>query len=382
MATQNQSEDPERNDLRVLICGNYGHGRDAIDGQTIKTRTLRDALVAALGDNVVSVLDTSSVFRNPFAFYWAAKKSLARCTHVIILPGPRGVHVLLPLFLRWSKKYDKDLRYVVIGGFLPDFLVDSRRLLNLCKQLDGIYVETQSMHERMSAVGLRNVHVLPNFRSFDREMPRSHTPAGRPLKLVFCARVCKEKGIEEAIVAVDRLNADQDKPVVLLDVYGPVQASYKKRFASLLTGSASTTYKGVLQPEELYLFLQRYHLVLFPTYFYGEGFAGTIIDAFIAGVPVLASDWAYNREFVDHGRTGAICNTGSSDDLTEKLRHYVAAPWLLTEMRPHCIEQGQRYHVDQALKGLLLDIDRVRSDKYRVNRGPTALAKVVRSPLD
>jgi glycosyltransferase involved in cell wall biosynthesis len=342
--------------MRVLICGNYGYGTHAINGQTIKTRVLKEALVAAFGDGGVSELDTSSVFRDPFSFYSAARKRFARSTHVILLPGPRAVHVLVRLFLRWRRKHHRDIRYVVIGGWLPDLLAKSRKLRVACMQLDGIYVETHSMAERMKALGLRNVDVLPNFRSFDRNMPRSYAPTRPPLKLVFCARVFKEKGIEEAIAAVDRLNADSATPVVSLAVYGPVSETYEKRFRHHLEASAHTTYRCVLQPAEMYAVLQQYDLMLFPTYYSDEGFPGTIVDAFIAGVPVLASDWKYNGELIDQGRTGAICTARSSDGLTEMLRRYVDTPQLLSAMRQHCIEQAHEYHVDHALKGLLLDM--------------------------
>lgn len=350
------AENERRLHMQVLICGNYGYATNSINGQTIKTRVLRDALVGALGDAMVSVLDTASVLRNPFSFYSAAKRRFAQCTHVIILPGPRGVRVLLPLFLRWREKHHNDVRYVVIGGFLPDFLAKRRRLRELCTQLDGIYVETKSMADDIRALGLRNVHVLPNFRSFDRNMLRSYAPASRPLKLVFCARVFKEKGIEEAIAAVDCLNADLATPVVSIDIYGPVSESYKTHFNHLVEASPNSRYRGVLQTADLYSVLQQYDLVLFPTYYYGEGFPGTIVDAFIAGVPVLASDWGYNCELIEQGRTGAICSARSTEDLARTLRRYVEAPQLLAEMRQHCIDRAQRYHVDHALKGLLLDI--------------------------
>jgi glycosyltransferase involved in cell wall biosynthesis len=259
--------------------------------------------------------------------------------------------------LRWRRKDSKDIRYIVVGGWLPDVLSNSRWLRDQCIQLDGIYVETQSMADRMTALGVGNVQLLPNFRWFDRNMPRNYAAARRPLRLVFCARVIKEKGIEEAIASVDRLNANDSTPVVSLDVYGPVPESYRKRLEQLVAASASTIYKGVLPMSEVYTTLQQYDLMLFPTYYSGEGFPGTIIDAFIAGLPVLASDWKYNPEIIEQGRTGAICRARSAEDLTRTLRHYIGAPQLLAEMRQHCIERAHEFHVEHALKGLMLDLD-------------------------
>jgi glycosyltransferase involved in cell wall biosynthesis len=155
---------------------------------------------------------------------------------------------------------------------------------------------------------------------------------------------------------VDRINAGQASPLASLDVYGPIQDSYKQVFARLVHASPHATYAGILPPPEVHRALQRYDLMLFPTYFEGEGFPGTIVDAFIAGVPVLASDWKYNSELIEPGRTGALCKARSTDDLTDVLRRYVEAPQVLMDMRQHCIDQAQKYHVDHALKEFLLDV--------------------------
>jgi glycosyltransferase involved in cell wall biosynthesis len=48
-------------------------------------------------------------------------------------------------------------------------------------------------------------------------------------------------------------------------------------------------YGGVVPFNKSVEVLKDYFAVLFPTYYEGEGFAGTIIDAHSAGVPIIAS---------------------------------------------------------------------------------------------
>jgi glycosyltransferase involved in cell wall biosynthesis len=342
--------------MRVLICGNYGKGAEEVDGQAIKTRTLKNALVTALGEQAVTTLDTSSVFCKPYSFYVTAQAQLAHCTHVIVLPGRLAIRVLLPLLLHWKRTQRRDLRYVVVGGWLPDLLETSGWLKQLCSQVDGIYVEATSMAQRLKANGLQNVKVLPNFRSFDRHASGIHSDIAGPLKLVFCARIVREKGIEEAISAVDLLCRDYNSSVVSLDVYGPVHGSYEKRFNRLIEASPNATYRGVLSPSRVYDGLREYDLMLFPTYYPGEGFPGTIIDAFVAGVPVLASDWKYNREIIDEGCTGAIFDAKSPEALAKAIVPYIQAPKRLAEMRQHCLRRANDFHVDHALQTLLSDL--------------------------
>jgi glycosyltransferase involved in cell wall biosynthesis len=187
-------------------------------------------------------------------------------------------------------------------------------------------------------------------------MARDYKPVGIPLSAVFCARVFKEKGIEEAVAAVDRINEIADATMIQLDVYGPVEESYAKRFEQLVARSPTTRYMGTLEPSILHTALQRYDVMLFPTYYSDEGFPGTIVDAYIAGVPVLASRWAYNTELIELGRTGAICSPHSVEDLTKALMQFVAAPQLLTEMRTHCIARARDYHVDRVMGAFLRDL--------------------------
>jgi len=342
--------------MKVLVCGNFGLGPGALDGQSIKTRVLAKALAAVAGDEAVLKLDTAPVFNAPVLFYRRARAQFTQCTHVLILPGPLAVHVLVPMFARWGMRDGKDIRYVVIGGFLPDYAAQYPWVRRGCALLDGIYVETLSMAESMRSLGLNNVKVLPNFRWFAREMPRCYEPTKMPLKLVFCSRIFKEKGIEEAIEAVDRLNTEAGAPVACLDVFGPIERPYQDQFKAKIAASRHATYKGVLQSDRLYSALQRYDLMLFPTYYYGEGFAGSIVDAFIAGVPVIASDWAYNADVIRSGVTGEIVKARSAEALLGALRKYVREPGLAAQMREHCIKAAEAYHSDNALTQLLQDI--------------------------
>jgi glycosyltransferase involved in cell wall biosynthesis len=343
----------------VFVLGNYGYRTGQVDGQTVKTRVLREAFAEALGKESVRALDSSYLTANPVRFLREARRGIKSCSQTIILPGRRGLQLLLPLFLHWGVKWNRPLSYVAIGGWLPDLLAKKRWLRHLCSRLDGIYVETAAMASSLSSLGLAKVQVLPNFRKFDRALKRDFTPAARPLKLVFYSRVIKEKGIEEAMVAVTRLNQAVAKdPAATLDVYGPVPDRYRTDFERRLNQSPDVHYRGVLSPDTVHAVLQNYDLMLFPTYYEGEGFPGAIVDAFIAGVPVLASDWKYNREIIDEGKTGVICMPGSVEDLVCKLRRFVAGPDQILDMRQHCIRKSKDYHVQNVMRHLLHDMSR------------------------
>ena len=102
----------------------------------------------------------------------------------------------------------------------------------------------------------------------------------------------KEKGIEDAIDVVKKINEETNEIVYTLDIYGPIDKSYVDRFEKLKNTLPSyIKYAGCVDSEKSVEVLKKYYLLLFPTKFKTEGIPGTIIDALSAGVPVVASKW-------------------------------------------------------------------------------------------
>ena len=82
---------------------------------------------------------------------------------------------------------------------------------------------------------------------------------------------------------------------------------------------------------------------MFPTFYEGEGFAGTLIDAFSAGVPVIASDWRYNTEIVEHEKNGLVCAYGDVDSLVASIKNIIDDQILYEQMAVLCVESAKKY---------------------------------------
>ncbi len=168
----------------------------------------------------------------------------------------------------------------------------------------------------------------------------------------------KEKGIEDAAKAVETVNERLGYCALTLDIYGQVWEEYKERFDMVQKDfSAYVRYCGSIDADKSVEVLKDYFALLFPTYYEGEGFAGTLIDAYSAGIPVIATDWRYNAELVTES-TGFIYKTGDQDALVEILVSVVKNPSLMLRKKKMCIEEANKYRIDKAVQILLKEMER------------------------
>ena len=97
-----------------------------------------------------------------------------------------------------------------------------------------------------------------------------------------------------------------------------------------------------------------YDIMVFPTYWQGEGFPGVVVDALIAGLPVLASDWNLNSEVIDDGITGYLIPARDATKLFEKMAFVIENRVSVTAMRKHCLARARDYHSDVVLNRINL----------------------------
>lgn len=231
-------------------------------------------------------------------------------------------------FLRVAYALGKSdqVTYFVIGGVLHDLVSSGRFNLKVYKRLKHIYVENNDMKDTLHSLGLSNVLYLSNMREVGRfgeikTMNKTSHAAESQLKLVFVSRVHPEKGIGLLIDAIKELNYMGYTEQLSLSIYGEIPEFYKERFNSLIEGIPNVSYLGYLNlsEKEGYENLASYDLLVFPTWWRGEGMPGIIIDSFIAGVPVMASDWRYNSSLIQEGYNGYLVKAKSLESLKTKI---------------------------------------------------------------
>ena len=307
---------------KVLICANFGKTDQINCGQMIKSKILKDELIKVYGDSEVSIHNTAHSVKALIILLFRISKYLKEHKNIIIMPARNGIRVTAPLFYFVNMFYHKKLSYVVIGGWLPSFLEKRPLLKKIVSCFDGIYVETNVMLKTLEQNGLKNVFLMPNFRMLNavRENDIIINDSS-PVRLCTFSRVSKEKGIEDAIRAVTELNKEYHHNLFSLDIYGKIDKEQKDWFNNIKQSFPDyIKYKGRVSYTESVCVLKDYYALLFPTYYDGEGLAGTLIDAMAAGIPSVVSDWKYNSEIIENGENGYLFKTRNVEEMKDKIR--------------------------------------------------------------
>lgn len=356
----------EPSDVHIAVVGHAASGRSGANGQILRTRIVIDELRHRLGANRIHVVDTGAGTRGAVRMLRDLLQVRRLCSDLVFMPGSRGLRTLLPLYVRWKRRRGLRLHYLVVGGWLPAYLRARPQALPDLRACTGVHVQTRRMVTSLQEAGLNNVRLLPNFRRFPLDRPRSGA-CSQPLRTVFMSRVIPEKGVELALRAVEHVNAERGGTVATLDLWGPVEARARDWFSALMTSAGpAATYRGALSPDAVHARLVEYDVMLFPTFYAGEGFPGVILDAMIAGIPVIASDWQDNAEFVEDGRNGLLFPAHEVDALTDRVRWAIDHPDEVMRMKHEAASRAGAFHVDAIFPGLLEDLGLAQYDRAAV----------------
>jgi glycosyltransferase involved in cell wall biosynthesis len=341
--------------MKIGILGYYAYHTQDFGGQPVKTRIFTEELKTVLGDNQVKSVDTFNWTSNVFRLFISCFKLFRTCENITILPASNGIKVFAPLFVFLNLFFKRKLHYIVIGGWLPELLEDNPLLKNIVSKFDGVYVETHSMVKALQRIGLNNVKYLPNFKRLEIiEESTLKCSKDFPLRLCTFSRVTKTKGIEDAIEAVKIVNSSLGKVVYELDIYGQVDEDYKDRFNELKKDFPEyISYKGIAKYNESVNVIKDYFALLFPTYYKGEGFPGTVLDAFAAGVPVIATNWRYNGEIIKDQKDGLIYDNKERGALQKILFSLKTEPNQINNMKSNCLKRAKQYTPETVINSFL-----------------------------
>ena len=347
--------------MRVLIIGAFDFKKMDIGGQLVKTRELYNLLKKQSYFEFVDYLETFK-WKKRFVFKFFELLAKTRKNDIIImLPAQNGVNVFSKLLLLFKKKKTR-VYYYVIGGWLPEILINNNKLSNRLMKFNGIWVETTNMCNSLKSIKFNNVYVIPNFKNIKPlKVNDMITKYEAPYKLCTFSRVMVEKGIEDAINAIKKINSDNNKVILTLDIYGAIDENYLKSFNLLMKSFPKyIQYKGIINPSESINTIKNYFLLLFPTHYYTEGIPGTIIDSYASGVPIITSLWKNYNDVFMNGITGYGYSFDDKEGLINAILNAINDVENVVNMKKNCLKYSEKFTteaVEKEIKDLLMNGD-------------------------
>lgn len=336
------------------------------DGQTVKTRTIWRMLKEEYGEASLVAVDTTDYRKNPWKVAFQLARCLVRCEDIVVLLSRNGRNFFFPV-LKWSSAFfGKRIYHSLIGGQLAIDTRENQKLADILNSFCVNWVETQNLVDDLKSLGVNNTELLPNFKQITPvTVEQLKVDKGSPVQLCTFSRVVEEKGILQAMQAIERL-CEQDGDVWALDIYGPVAPEFQDAFERALKECTHSRYRGVVEPEKSVETLAPYRALLFPTKCPCEGFPGTVLDALSAGLPVIASRWDYYSEMLEDGSTGfSYSIEGDVDDLIAAIRKLPQGDALFS-MKHECLRRATSYGADALFRRMT---DRIELEGRKARSG-------------
>jgi len=242
----------------------------------------------------------------------------------------------MPILL-CSKFYKKPYVVRTFGGdlILQDYGWLKKYVIRLVLSSSDLYLaQTLYQVKKINEAGLNNVRWFPTSRPYHRnDLIKVKETCKR---LIYCGHIKPSKGIREIISAGDLIPED-----VVIDLYGVLQDGM--RISDF--DSHAVNYKGELMPKDVLSTIKNYDAMIMPTYFHGEGYPGSILEAYSVGLPVIATRWRSIPEIVDDS-SGILIEPKSIQSLKNAIMKLTSDKDLYIKLQDGAREKANYYSLD------------------------------------
>jgi glycosyltransferase involved in cell wall biosynthesis len=189
-------------------------------------------------------------------------------------------------------------------------------------------------------------------RAISQEMSVEKKPIRH---FITYGRLLERKGFQDAIAAFAKVS--ETYPDLSLSIYG--EGPYRRELETLIKRlklNHKVKLPGkVSNPIEL-LFLA--DCFLFPSWY--EGFSGALVEAMMAGIPIIASDIPMNLEAVKHKETALVFPVRNGHELAKSMEYALEHPAEMKAIgqraRAKAIEHYDIEKIAKQYEELLLEI--------------------------
>lgn len=340
---------------KVAVIGKFHTTDGVVDGQAVKTNIVYEEIVRAYSESEVSKIVTYGWRKNPAKLLFQCVKAVLSSKNVLFLTDDGGIKVFPKLLQMVNIGHKCKIHYYVVGGWLSSYLDSTPSAVKLLQKLDAIYVELPAMQKELNDRGFDNTVLVNKFRRMNPVSSDELVLAPeQPYKLCYFSRVMPEKGIEDCISAVKLINERVGFTKYTLDIFGLINEPYRETFEQMIPDFPDyIRYNGIVDFHKSSSVLKDYFLMLFPTSYSSEGYPNAIVDAFSAGLPVVATRWHYNADIINDGEDGVLVDVGEVEQIISAVEKLSDDLDTYSKMRKNCLNRCSEYLPEYAVKKVI-----------------------------
>lgn len=323
----------------------------AYGGVTIKNKNLfqelnKDLDIRQIDLNKVKRGNLKEILR----FVWA---TLVGKQYVIGVSTQKNCCIVTKFLYRNKRRALKRSVLMVMGGMVDVMTNAGTEFVQMLNTYRKIFVELPGMLNELEMAGVRNVGIYPN----GRPRPGASTMPNicdKPLRCLFFSIIRPEKGFSLVLQAAQML------PHMQFHFYGELREDCKQSFLDAVKTIENVTYHGVFTGDAVAVYqeISQYDVLLLPTWWRGEGLPGILIEAKIAGLPVIVSDHNFNKEIVTHNFDGLVIQDITAEKIVAALKDFDENSEKLLNMKLAAKAEAEKYYIDAWAPVVVRELER------------------------
>ena len=213
-----------------------------------------------------------------------------------------------------------------------------------------IVLQTEEVQKALQNKISTNLLVVANYRK-KRDFSVAEVPP-KPFRFLYAGFVREEKGINELLQAFTTLRETNEE--IELHLLGPLFIKVKSR--------AGVSVVGEKEQEEVFRLFQSSHCFVYPTRWQREGLPGVLIEAGLAGLPIITTDWKAIPTMIEDGKNGLLAKAGDGEQLARQMKRMMDDEQLRKELAVNNKEAMLDYTVERVCPILAQSLGVLASD--------------------
>jgi glycosyltransferase involved in cell wall biosynthesis len=260
------------------------------------------------------------------ALAWSA----AHDRHIPIVHTLHDYYLLCPRSTMFVSGTNCDRRHVTCALYSwPRVKLSSR-----VRAVVGVSQFVLDRHLAHGAFPHAEAFLIGNPCTPDSYQATTRDSTAHPFRIGYLGRLEAAKGVERLLEAVEGLAHDDWELHIAGRGINGVEGRLRARFVD-----SRIQFHGFVDRDE---FLKQIDVLVVPSLSH-ETFGLVAIEAFAAGVPVVASRRGGLAEVVTDGVTGALFEPNNAGELRSVLDTFVADPARVCQMRGECLQRSRDF---------------------------------------